>query len=195
MRFQLAIMENRRSDHTGAAQQRMSLVHPSAPQALCKADCYLSTCFEPGSCKGHCLQGCAMSNWAFNQPNCSLASPPEGPGGLLNTSVCAGRTPTHSPAHTCCLLPAMWRRGAVAARSRAAWATPCGRRRERAHSAPCRAVPSEPGGGGPFARLFSHPPSSLGSIGGPGRGRGVQLVAFAARRCWLSWSQRRRDTT
>ena len=88
-----------------------------------------------------------------------------------------------------------WRRGAVAARSRAAWATPCGRRRERAHSAPCRAVPSEPGGGGPFARLFSHPPSSLGSIGGPGRGRGVQLVAFAARRCWLSWSQRRRDTT
>lgn len=106
VRFQLAIMENRRSDHTGAAQQKMSLVHPSAPQALCEADCYLSTCFEPGSCKGHCLQGCAMSNWAFNQPNCSLASPPEGPGGLLNTSVCAGRTPTHSPAHTCCLLPA-----------------------------------------------------------------------------------------
>lgn len=76
------------------------------PQRSCKADPYLLTCFERLSCKGHCLQGCAISNWAFNQPNCCLASQSGGPEGLLNTGVCAGETPACAPAHTRCLLPA-----------------------------------------------------------------------------------------
>lgn len=84
----------------------LSLDCPSAPQALCKADPYLIELFEPRSWKGHCLRGCAISNWAFNQPNCCLASQPGRPRGLLNTGACAGETPARAPACTCCLLPA-----------------------------------------------------------------------------------------
>lgn len=102
MRFQLG----REEVCSRVAWPKLSLDCPSPPQVLCKADPYLLEGFEPHSCEGHCLCGCAMSNWAFNQPNCCLTSQPGGPGGLLNMGACAGATPARAPACTRCLLPA-----------------------------------------------------------------------------------------
>lgn len=85
----------------------LSLDCPRAPQVLCKADPYLLELFEPCSCKGHCLWGCAISNWAFNQPNCCLASQPRTARGTSeHRARVLEKQPACAPACTCCLLPA-----------------------------------------------------------------------------------------